>query len=91
MPDVKARVEIYTTPTCPYCMAAKALLDEKQVRFEETSVLDPAVRSQMVQRARGGYTVPQIFINGAHIGGYDDMSALDRMGKLDPLLSQPAA
>ena len=56
MPDVKARVEIYTTPTCPYCMAAKALLDEKQVRFEETSVLDPAVRSQMVKRARGGYT-----------------------------------
>lgn len=91
MSDFKARVEIYTTPSCPYCMAAKALLDEKEIRFEETDVLDPALRRQMVQRAKGGYTVPQIFINGEHIGGYDDMSALNRMGKLDPLLSQPAA
>ena len=88
MSDFKARVEIYTTPSCPYCMAAKALLDEKEVRFEETDVLDPALRRQMVQRAKGGYTVPQIFINGEPIGGCDELYELERQGRLDEMLAQ---
>ncbi|MBJ6989163.1 MULTISPECIES: glutaredoxin 3 [unclassified Devosia] len=82
-----AKVEIYTTPTCPYCHAAKALLTEKGVAFEEISVVDPAVRELMMERAHGRRTVPQIFIGETHVGGYDDMSALDRQGGLDPLLA----
>jgi glutaredoxin 3 len=83
-----AKVEIYTTPTCPYCHAAKALLTEKGADFTETTVLDPALREQMTQRAHGRRTVPQIFIDDAHVGGYDDLAALDRRGGLDPLLAQ---
>lgn len=82
------KVEIYTTPTCPYCHAAKALLGEKGVAFEEIAVLDPALREAMTQRAHGRRTVPQIFIGDTHVGGYDDMAALDRQGKLDPLLAE---
>lgn len=82
-----AKVEIYTTPTCPYCHAAKALLNEKGVTYEEISVVDPAVRELMMERAHGRRTVPQIFIGETHVGGYDDMSALDRQGGLDPLLN----
>ncbi|MBJ7578726.1 glutaredoxin 3 [Devosia sp. MC532] len=82
-----AKVEIYTTPTCPYCHAAKALLTEKGVAFEEISVVDPAVRELMMERAHGRRTVPQIFIGETHVGGYDDMSALDRQGGLDLLLA----
>lgn len=81
------KVEIYTTPTCPYCHAAKALLADKGVAFEEITVLDPALRAAMVQRANGRRTVPQIFIGATHVGGYDDMAALERRGKLDPLLA----
>lgn len=81
-----ARVEIYTTPFCPYCSAAKALLADKKVAFEETNVMNPMKRAQMTQRAKGRHTVPQIFIDGAHIGGYDQLAALDRAGKLDLLL-----
>ena len=82
-----AKVEIYTTPTCPYCAAAKALLTRKGVPFEETDVSrDPALRAAMTQRANGRRTVPQIFIDGRGIGGSDDIHALDREGKLDPLL-----
>lgn len=81
------KVEIYTTPWCPYCHAAKSLLDEKGVAYEEVSALDPAVRSAMVERAHGRRTVPQIFIGDTHVGGYDDMAALDRRGQLDPLLA----
>lgn len=81
-------VEIYTTPTCPYCHAAKSLLKDKGVAFSEISALDPAVRSAMVQRANGRRTVPQIFIGDTHVGGYDDMAALDREGGLDPLLAR---
>lgn len=85
-----SKVEIYTTPTCPYCHAAKALLDDKGVDFEEISVIDPELRAAMTQRAHGRRTVPQIFIGDTHVGGYDDMAALERQGKLDPLLeSQP--
>ncbi|CAN7505735.1 MULTISPECIES: glutaredoxin 3 [unclassified Devosia] len=83
-----AIVEIYTTPTCPYCHAAKALLEDKGVDFTEITVLDPALREAMTHRANGRRTVPQIFIGETHVGGYDDMSALDRAGGLDPLLAQ---
>lgn len=81
-----ARIEIYTTPTCPYCHAAKALLADKGADYTEITVLDPALRETMTRRANGRRTVPQIFIDDAHIGGYDDISALDRRGGLDPLL-----
>ncbi|MCW5723042.1 MAG: glutaredoxin 3 [Devosia sp.] len=83
-----AKVEIYTTPTCPYCHAAKALLTDKSVDYTEITVLDPALREAMTQRANGRRTVPQIFIGETHVGGYDDMAALDRQGGLDPLLAQ---
>lgn len=83
-----AKVEIYTTPTCPYCHAAKSLLRDKGVEYQEITVLDPDLRQQMTQRANGRRTVPQIFIGDTHVGGYDDMAALDRRGGLDPLLGQ---
>jgi len=83
-----AKVEIYTTPTCPYCHAAKALLSDKGVDFTEITVLDPELREQMTRRAHGRRTVPQIFVGETHVGGYDDMAALDRRGGLDPLLAQ---
>ena len=82
------KVEIYTTPFCPYCSRAKALLETKGVAFQEYDVsMDPAERAKMRERANGGHTVPQIFIDDRHIGGCDDMFALDRQGKLDSLLA----
>lgn len=82
-----AKVEIYTTPFCPYCSRAKALLGQKGVDFQEYDVsMDYAEREKMRDRANGGHTVPQIFIDDQHIGGCDDMFALDRAGRLDPLL-----
>lgn len=82
------RVEIYTTRTCPYCIAAKDLLTRKGVAFEETDVgADPALRVAMMERAGGRRTVPQIFIGGQHVGGCDDIHALDAAGKLDPMLA----
>ena len=81
------KVQIYTTQWCPYCHAAKALLGEKGVEYEEVNAEDPEVRMQMVQRANGRRTVPQIFVGDTHVGGYDDMAALDRRGQLDPLLA----
>lgn len=83
-----AKVEIYTTPTCPYCHAAKSLLNEKGVDYTEITVLDPELRDAMTKRANGRRTVPQIFVGETHVGGYDDMAALDRQGGLDPLLAQ---
>ena len=81
------RVEIYTTQTCPYCIAAKKLLQSKGVSYEETDVgTDPAIREAMTARA-GRRSVPQIFIGGTHVGGCDDLHALDAAGKLDPLLA----
>ncbi|WP_111429924.1 glutaredoxin 3 [Rhodobacteraceae bacterium DSL-40] len=81
-------VTIYTTPTCGYCMAAKRLLARKGVPFTEIDVAgDPELRREMMERASGGYTVPQIFVGETHVGGFDEMYALDRMGKLDPLLA----
>ncbi|WP_424363525.1 glutaredoxin 3 [Methylocystis parvus] len=86
-----ARIEIYTTPTCPYCIAAKKLLTDKGAAFEEVSVAgDPAGRAAMSARAGGRTTVPQIFIDGQHIGGCDDLYALDGKGGLDPLLAAEA-
>lgn len=83
-----AKVEIYTKGFCPYCTRAKALLQGKGVAFVEYDVtMDAPKRQEMIQRAHGGSTVPQIFINDAHVGGSDDIAALDRVGKLDPLLA----
>jgi glutaredoxin 3 len=87
-----AKVEIYTTRYCPYCIAAKALLTKKNIAFTEVDVSgDPEGRSKMVERANGRMTVPQIFIGPVHIGGSDDLHALERAGKLDPLLSEGQA
>ncbi len=81
-------VEIYTTPSCPYCHAAKRLLTKKGVAFTEIDVSrDTALRNAMTARANGGRTVPQIFIGGQHVGGSDDLHALDHAGRLDPLLA----
>ncbi|MDB5535649.1 MAG: grxC [Devosia sp.] len=82
-----AKIEIYTTPTCPYCHAAKSLLSDKGADYTEITVLDPDLRAAMTERAHGRRTVPQIFIGETHVGGYDDMAALDRAGGLDELLS----
>ena len=82
-----AKVEIYTTPTCPYCHAAKALLADKGAAYTEISVVDPVLREAMTARSHGRRTVPQIFVGDVHVGGYDDMAALDRQGGLDPLLA----
>ena len=82
------RIEIYTSPLCGYCHAAKRLLADKGVSYTEIDVArDPARRQEMMSRAKGRHTVPQIFIGEIHVGGYDDMAALDRNGKLDPLLA----
>lgn len=81
------KVTIYTTSTCPYCHAAKALLQQKQVAFTEIDVSNNAdLRSRMTERAGGQRTVPQIFIEDHHIGGCDDLYALDRQNKLEALL-----
>ncbi len=81
-------VTIYTTPFCGYCMAAKRLLAAKGVAFAEIDVADDAVRrAEMTQRSQGGRTVPQIFVGDTHVGGFDEMSALDRAGRLEPLLA----
>ena len=81
-------VEIYTTPFCPYCIAAKRLLQTKGVASVETDVSrDPSLRQAMMQRAGGRHTVPQIFIGGQHVGGSDDIHLLDRQGRLDPMLA----
>jgi glutaredoxin 3 len=86
-PDTKP-VEIYTTPFCPYCHAAKRLLDRKGVSYREIDVSrDPDLRQAMIQRAHGRRTVPQIFIGSTHVGGSDDLHALEHAGKLDPLLA----
>lgn len=82
-------VTIYTTPYCPYCHAAKALLKKKGVAFEEIDVQDAGLRQQMMLRSNGRRTVPQIFIGDRHVGGFDDLYALDRKGELDPLLKAP--
>ena len=83
-------IEIYTTPTCPFCHAAKDLLRAKSVSFEEIVVVDPDKRAAMSSRADGRTSVPQIFINGIHIGGCDDLYMLEETGKLHTLLAGDA-
>jgi len=83
-----AKVEIYTKMLCPYCSRALRLLASKGVNFEEIDItLGGPKRVEMIQRAQGRTTVPQIFINDRHIGGSDDLAALDAQGGLDPLLA----
>ena len=82
-----ARVEIYTRMFCGYCAGAKRLLDAKQVSYEEYDItMGGPRRAEMIQRAQGRTSVPQIFIDGAHVGGCDDLHALERDGRLDPML-----
>lgn len=82
-----ATVEIYTKAFCPYCSRAKRLLDEKGVAYEEFDItMGGPRRAEMIQRADGRTSVPQIFVDGAHIGGSDELSELEREGKLDSLL-----
>ncbi len=81
-------VEIYTSPMCGFCHAAKRLLKDKGVNFSEINVWsDPSRKPEMIQRANGGRTVPQIFVGDVHVGGCDDLYALERAGKLDALLA----
>lgn len=83
-----SKVEIYTKGYCPYCHRAKALLEKKGISYQEYKVDEtPSLRDTMIERANGGYTVPQIFINDQHIGGCDDMYALESQSKLDKLLA----
>jgi glutaredoxin 3 len=83
-----ANVEIYTWSACPFCIRAKALLNKKGVEFTEYAIDgDEPARAKMAQRANGRKSVPQIFIDDQHIGGCDDLYALDRQGDLEPLLS----
>ncbi|HHX89022.1 MAG TPA: glutaredoxin 3 [Paracoccus sp.] len=81
-------VEIYTTPTCGFCHAAKRLLRDKGVAFTEIDIrAHPERRPEMINRAGGRMTVPQVFIGDTHVGGFDDLHALDNRGALDPLLA----
>ena len=85
-------IEIYTTRHCPYCHAAKALLKKKGVNFSEVDVgRDWERREEMIQRANGSTTVPQIFVGAMHIGGCDELHDLERAGKLDPILAEGKA
>lgn len=84
-----AKVELYSTQTCPYCVRAKSLLDAKDVDFKEIDVTgDDEARMALVTKSGGRRTVPQIFINDNPIGGYDDLRALEESGKLDQMLSE---
>ena len=90
-PDADPKVVVYTTLLCPYCHRAKALLRKKGVTFVEIDVgMDAAKRAEMLQRANGRHTVPQIFIGDTHVGGSDDLHELERQGKLDLLLGDAA-
>ncbi|MBU1385470.1 MAG: glutaredoxin 3 [Alphaproteobacteria bacterium] len=83
-----ADIVIYTKPGCPYCIAAKALLDKKGADFTEiVASNDPQKKQEMIQRSGGRMTFPQIFIDEKHVGGSDELHALDRNGELDPLLA----
>lgn len=84
-----AKVEVYSSMFCGFCARAKALLARKGVKYEEIDVMEhPERRAEMRARAGGRNTVPQIFIDGAHVGGSDDLQALEKEGKLDPLLAE---
>jgi glutaredoxin 3 len=83
-----AEITIYTTEACPYCAAAKALLAKKGAAYTEIDVsYDPAMRRKMMEQAGGRRSVPQVFIGATHVGGSDDLHALEQQGRLDPLLA----
>jgi len=82
-----SKIRIYTTPICPYCYRAKALLEQKGAEFEEIDVFMDADKRVEMEQASGRYTVPQVFIGDTHVGGCDDLYALDAKGGLDPLLN----
>ena len=85
-----AEFELYTTMFCPYCARARALLERKGVDYTEFDIIEePQRRDEMIRRAGGRTSVPQIFINGEHIGGSDELAALDRAGELDAILGGP--
>ena len=85
------RVEIYTSPSCGFCYSATSLLKDKGVAYDELDIVfDPNRRSEMIKRTNGRHTVPQIFINDIHIGGCDELYALEAQGQLAPLLSAGA-
>lgn len=86
---VMPAVEIYSTPYCPYCAWARELLAKKNIAFKDFDVSgNPELRAEMTKRANGRATVPQVFIDGTHVGGCDELYALDEEGKLDPLLTK---
>jgi glutaredoxin 3 len=85
---MSAKVEIYTWTSCPFCIRAKALLDKKGVQYTDYDITgDSEARQKMAERSNGQRSVPQIFINDQHIGGCDDIHALESQGKLDALLA----
>jgi glutaredoxin 3 len=85
---MKPPVVLYTTGWCPYCMRARTLLEGKSVAYQEIGVEDPERRAEMIGRSGGRRTVPQIFIGGRHVGGFDELYALERAGQLDTLLNE---
>lgn len=85
-----AAITIYTTPTCPYCLAAKALLTHKGLSFREINVQNDRETAVSLMERTGRRTVPQIFIGETHVGGFDDLNALETAGRLDPLLREHA-
>lgn len=91
MTRIMSGVVMYTTGLCPYCYRAKKLLEDKGVDYEEIDIMfTPGKRDEMIKRS-GRRTVPQIFVGETHVGGYDDLEAMDVSGRLDPLLAQSAA
>lgn len=85
------QITVYSSPFCPYCHRAKALLKKKGAAFDEIDVfMQPRHKAEMIERAGGARTVPQIFIGDAHVGGCDELFALDRKGGLDPMLNAAA-
>lgn len=85
------RVEIYTTAICPYCVAAKQFLKQRGLAFDEVRVdTEPTRRAEMLERSAGRRTVPQIFVNGTHVGGFDDLVAAERSGRLRELTEADA-
>ena len=88
----ESRILVYSTPFCGYCSAAKRLLTAKGAQYTEIDVMmDPERRQEMLAKSGGRRTVPQIFIDGRHIGGFDELNALDKAGELDPLLAAPTS
>ena len=81
------KITIYTTSVCPYCVRAKALFDRKSLKYEEVNVEDQQERDKMIEKTGGRRTVPQIFIGSVHVGGCDDLYALEKDGKLDEILN----